>query len=191
MKCHFLSALCALSAFAATAWPADLAGGKLHLQYGDKKVDLTAVEFAKLPQTEVEGADQAGPHHYRGVTLHDLLRLVDAPPGERLRRPSLCLVARVKGADGLVCAFALAEFEEGFTDRTILLASHQDGAPLSADLGPWRLIAPKDTRVARWVRQTVSIEVISIENDAGTGAMAQPDTAAPRVDDHLKFVPKK
>lgn len=174
----------------ATTVPAQTPKGPLHLHYGDRKLDLTEAEFAKLKMTEVEASDQSGPHRYRGVAIHDLLLLVGAPPGEKLRRPTLCLVARVRGADGLVCAFALAEFEEGFTDRTIILASQADGAPLSADLGPWRVVAPKDTRNARWVRQVVSVEVISIEHDAGTGDAAQPDKAAERVKERVKFVPR-
>jgi len=168
---------------------ADVPKDTLHLQYGDKNVDLTKADFAKLKTTEVEASDQEGQHHFKGVSVHDLLRLVGAPPGEKLRRPTLCLVLRVKGADGLVCAFALAEFEEGFTDRTIIIASQQDDGPLPLDLGPWRLVAPKDTRVARWVRQVTSLEVISIENDSGTGEASQPDSAAERVKERAKFVP--
>lgn len=163
----------------------------MQLQYGGKKVALTETEFAKLQPTEVEASDDSGSHRYRGVSVHDLLRLVNAPPGEKLRRPTLCLVVRVKGADGLVCAFALAEFEEGFTDRTIVLASEMDGRPLPPELGPWRVIAPRDTRAARWVRQVVSLEVISIENDAGTGDAAQPDRAAERANERVRFVPRK
>ncbi len=174
-------------AAASTAWGAERT---LHLSYGDKKVDLTPADFEKLKAIEVEAADDDGPHRFRGVAVHDLLRLVDAPPGERLRRPTLCLVVRVKGADGLVCAFALAEFEEGFTDRKIILAAQKDGVPLSDEVGPWRLIAPKDTRFARWVRQVVSVEVISVENDAGAGDAAQPRTAAERAKERIKFVPR-
>lgn len=178
--------LALLLAVATQAWGAENA---LRLRYGDKKVELSLADFAKLKSTEIEASDQEGPHHFRGVALHDLLRLVDAPPGERLRRPTMCLVVRVKGADGMVCAFALAEFEEGFTDRTIILASHEDGAPLSSEIGPWRVIVPKDTRVARWVRQVVSIEVISIENTVATSETSQPETAAKRADEHVKFAP--
>jgi hypothetical protein len=181
-----LCLLTLLLARAAEAWGADRV---LNLRYGEKKVQLTPADFAKLKTTEVDAEDQTGRHRFRGVSVHDLLRLVDAPPGERLRRPTMCLVVRVKGADGMVCAFALAEFEAGFTDRTIILASHEDGAPLSPDIGPWRVIVPKDTRVARWVRQVVSMEVISIENDAGTGETSQPVTGAKRADEHVKFVP--
>jgi hypothetical protein len=72
-----------------------------------------------------------------------------------------------------------------------MVASQRDGAPLPADLGPWRIVVPKDERVARWVRQLVSLEVISIENDAGAGDAAQPDKAAERVKERAKFVPKK
>jgi DMSO/TMAO reductase YedYZ molybdopterin-dependent catalytic subunit len=164
---------------------------KLRLQYGDKKLDLTPTEFAKLKPAEVEASDHDAPHRFRGVAMADLLKLVDAPPGEKLRRPTLALVVRVKGADGYVSAFALAEFVEGFTDRTIILASHEDGAPLSGEIGPWRLISPRDTRFARWVRQVVSIEVISVENDAGTGNAAQPDKAAELVKERKKFTPAK
>jgi hypothetical protein len=152
---------------------------------------LTAADFAKLPSTEVTASDHERPHRFRGVAVHALLRLVDAPPGEKLRRPTLSLVVRVKGADGLISAFALAEFIEGFTDRTIILATHGDHVPLAPELGPLRLIAPKDTRFARWVRQVVSLEVISVETDASARTPVQPDQAAARANDRQKFVPVK
>jgi hypothetical protein len=178
----------ALLLFLAAA--ADAAETKLQLRYGDRKVDLSPAEFARLKPTEVEARDHEQAHRFRGVSIRDLLLLVDGPLGDNLRRPTLSLVVRITGADGFVCAFALAEFEAGFTDRTIILATHADGAPLSAEIGPWRVIAPKDTRLARWIRQVVSLEIISIANDAGTGDAAQPDTAAARAKEHLKFVPR-
>lgn len=62
--------------------------------------------------------------------------------------------------------FALAEFDDAFNGRTILLADLQDGKPLPDALGPLRLVVPGDRRVARWARMVTSLEVIAV----GSGA---------------------
>lgn len=192
LLCRHITAGClALFFFLLSAEAVHAAEPVLQLRYGGNQVRLSPSDFAKLKPTEVGASDHERPHRYRGVAVRDLLQLVDAPLGDKLRRPTLAHVVLIKGADGYVCAFALAEFEQGFTDRTIILASHDEGMPLSADLGPWRLVAPKDTRLARWVRQVVSLEVISIENGTGGNGTGAPAKAATEAKEHRKFVPVK
>jgi hypothetical protein len=57
-------------------------------------------------------------------------------------------------------SFSLADFDAGYSDRTILLADHEDGAPLSDTAGPLRLIVSGDKKAARWERMVTSIEII-------------------------------
>jgi DMSO/TMAO reductase YedYZ molybdopterin-dependent catalytic subunit len=87
---------------------------------------------------------------------------VGAPLGDSLRGKALTLVVRITGNDNYSVVFALAEFDSGFTDRTIILADQQDSQPLPDNAAPFRVVVPGDTRPARWVRQVKSIEIIQL-----------------------------
>jgi DMSO/TMAO reductase YedYZ molybdopterin-dependent catalytic subunit len=62
--------------------------------------------------------------------------------------------------------FALAEFEDAFNSRTILLVDRQDGQPLPEAIGPLRLVVPGDKRPARWARMVTSLEVVPVGDAA-------------------------
>lgn len=131
------------------------------VRHEDKRVEFSADEFALLPKVEVEAEDHGVKHRYRGVAVRDVLAMVSAPLGEKLRGPAFALAVRVIGADGYAVVFGLAEFDAAFRKETILLVDQQDGAALSEATGPWRIVCPGDGRPARWVRQVVAIEVIA------------------------------
>jgi DMSO/TMAO reductase YedYZ molybdopterin-dependent catalytic subunit len=76
-----------------------------------------------------------------------------------MRGPNLGYYAVIEAADGYSALFSLAEFDDDFAERSILLATSRDGKPLDAKDGPLRLIVPQDARPARWVRQVRSIRV--------------------------------
>jgi len=126
-----------------------------------KTLALTAAEFAALPHTELTVLDphDQKQHHYAGVAMHALLDRVGEPSGDKLRGAALQLVVLVRGRDGYVVAFALPEFDPVFSDRMIVLADQEDGAPLPANAAPLWLIAPGDKEAARWVRMVASLEV--------------------------------
>jgi hypothetical protein len=133
----------------------------LLVTYQDKKLSLESADLAKLPATEVDASDHQAKHHYSGVFVHDILGLVGAPSGDALRGKALSLIVRITGNDNYSVVFALAEFDPGFSDRSIVLADKQDGQPLPDTAAPFRIVIPGDTHPARWVRQVKSIEVIS------------------------------
>jgi hypothetical protein len=141
---------------------AALAADTLQVAYQDKKVSLDASEVAKLPVTEVEALDHQTKHRYSGVLVRDVLGLVGAPFGDALRGKALGLVVRVTANDNYTVVFALAEFDPGFSDRSIILADRQDGQPLPDNAAPFRMVVPGDSHPARWIRQVKSIEVISL-----------------------------
>lgn len=58
-----------------------------------------------------------------------------------------------EAADGYRVVFSLAELDSGILESEIIVADTVDGAPLSAQQGPFRL-------VARWVRMLKSITVM-------------------------------
>jgi hypothetical protein len=149
--------------FLALVWVhSALAAATLRVTCQDKDVSLDASELAKLPPTEVEASDHQTKHRYSGVLIRDILGLVGAPAGESLRGNALKLVVRITGNDNYSVVFALAEFDAGFSDRTIVLADKQDGEFLPDNAAPFRVVIPGDSHPARWVRQVKSIEVIAL-----------------------------
>jgi hypothetical protein len=129
-----------------------------------RTLELTAAEFAALPRTDLKALE---PHEkkertYSGVAVRDLLARLDAPLGDRLRGPALTTGVLVRCRDHYTVLYALAEFDTAFSTRTILLADREDGAAPPPSAAPLRLVAPGDTRGARWARQVASIELIQL-----------------------------
>jgi hypothetical protein len=136
----------------------------LKVMAGGKTIAFTAAEFAALPRTELKAVE---PHEkkarsYSGVTVRELLLRADAPLGEKLRGPALALGVLVRCQDGYTILYALAEFDENFSSRTLLLADREDGQPPPATAAPLRLVAPGDKRGARWARMVTTIEVVPV-----------------------------
>jgi hypothetical protein len=149
--------------FLALVWvDSALAADSLQVSYLDKKVSLGAGELGKLPVAEVDASDHQTKHRYSGVLVRDILGLVGAPFGDALRGKALSLVVRITANDNYIVVFALAEFDPGFSDRSIVLADQQDGQPLPDNAAPFRIVIPGDTHPARWIRQIRSIEVIPL-----------------------------
>ena len=94
--------------------------------------------------------------------MRELLARVGAPLGDKMRGPALALGVLVRTKDDYAVLFSLAEFDSAFSTRTLLLADREDGAAPPATAAPFRLVAPGDSRGARWARMVTSIEIISI-----------------------------
>jgi DMSO/TMAO reductase YedYZ molybdopterin-dependent catalytic subunit len=125
---------------------------------------LTAADLKKMPRKSLSVVN---PHdnkteNYEGVLLQDLLNKAGVPHGEQLRGKSLATYVLAEAQDGYRVLFSLAELDSTILDSEILVADTLDGAPLSANLGPFRLVAPHDKRPARWVRMLKSITVVPI-----------------------------
>jgi DMSO/TMAO reductase YedYZ molybdopterin-dependent catalytic subunit len=131
---------------------------------GGQTLTYSLADFAALPHLEVTALDPHAKeqHTYSGVLVHDLLAKVGMPGGDALRGALLRQAVIVHASDGYATLFALAEFDENFSDRTILLADRQDGRPLPPNAGPLRLIVPHDKRAARWARMVQALEIVSI-----------------------------
>jgi hypothetical protein len=133
----------------------------LTLSSADQTITLSAEQFRALPHTDLTATDPhlKVEHRYSGVSVRDLLAKVGAPLGEKLRGQALQLAVVFHSKDGYASLFALAEFDDSFSDRTILLVDSQDGKPLPEGAGPLRVVAPGDKRAARWARMVTSIDV--------------------------------
>jgi hypothetical protein len=127
-----------------------------------KTVTLTAAEFAALPHIETKLADRAGEPErvYSGVAMKDLLLQAGAPLGDKLRGPAQTTAVIVHCKDNYNVLFALAEFDENFSSRTILLADKENGEILPPSAAPFRVVTPGDKRGARSARQVLSIEIV-------------------------------
>jgi hypothetical protein len=135
---------------------------RLRVTYESNSRELAPADLAKLPLVEVDAIDHGQSHRYSGIAVRDLLALVDAPLGAKLRGPALQLVVVVRCRDGYAVVFALTDFDEAFSNRTILLAEKEDNQPLPENAAPFRLIAPGDKKAARWARIVTSLEIVSV-----------------------------
>lgn len=157
------SSLLAL-AFAASVLSALAAEPFLKVTGPAKTLSFTAAEFAALPRTEAKLAEQMGKQErtYAGVTMRELLTRAGAPLGDGMRGDAHLLAVIVRCKDGYSVLYALAEFDENFSTRTILLADQEDGQILPPSAAPLRIVAPGDKRGARSARQVVAIEIVSL-----------------------------
>jgi hypothetical protein len=152
----FLATLLCFIAAAARATPF------LTISSPTTNVVLTAGDFAALHHVKLQLLDPHDKklHEFTGVAVSNILACVGAPSGEKLRGPALRLVVIFRARDAYAVSFSLADFDAAYSDRTILLADQEDGAPLAGTAGPLRLIVPGDKKAVRWVRMVSSIGVV-------------------------------
>lgn len=133
----------------------------------EKTLTLTASEFAALPRVEVTLPEQGDEpeRRFSGVAVRELLTKVDAPLGDQMRGAGLMAGVIVRCKDNYAVLFALAEFDENFSNRTIVLADKENGEDLPPSAAPFRIVTPGDKRGARSCRQVVSIEVVSLAKE--------------------------
>lgn len=112
-----------------------------------------------LPRQSLSLTAHGATHVYEGPTLASVLEKLDAPLGQRLRGEALKTFVVVTAADGYVVVFSLAEIDPAMSPTAVILADEADGAPLSAEEGPLRLVVEGDARPARSVRQVTAIEL--------------------------------
>jgi DMSO/TMAO reductase YedYZ molybdopterin-dependent catalytic subunit len=127
---------------------------------------LSIDDLRKLPHKTIQVMDTHTNKQetYEGVPLGDLLKQAGVPQGEQIRGALMTSYLIAEGSDGYRALFSLAELDSGFEDSGVLIAYSVDGAPISGDVGPLRLVAPNDKRPARWVRMLASITVGSAGN---------------------------
>lgn len=148
-----------LAAAPATAQTVDLIGEK-----GVTKT-LSAAELAALPQGVVTSTERDGATVvFRGPTLRSLVTLVGAPTGHEFRGPNMLIAIMAEAADGYRAAYMLAEVDEGFGNKNALLAISQDGNPLPAKDGPYRMVLPGEEHRARWIRNVVRLRLVRVGN---------------------------
>lgn len=105
---------------------------------------LTLADLKNMPRKKLSVLN---PHDkkteaYEGVLLEELLRRAGVAHAENLRGPAMATYIVVEAADGYAVVFSLAELDSGILDSEVIVADTMDGAPLGANQGPFRLVAP-------------------------------------------------
>ncbi len=158
----FLNVLCVVSALlfnlSAFAQSSEVSiGGDV-----EKPFKLNAAGFTAMKQVSVKvTANDGRQHEYTGVLLYDLLSQAGAIPNKQLKGKALTKFVLVTAADGYQIVIALPEIDPAFTDKTIILASKEDGEDLAANFGLYRLVVPGDKKPARSAMRVISIDVLT------------------------------
>lgn len=134
----------------------------------ERPTTLTIADLQTLPVETVdvtyESSSGAQQHGYTGVRLFAVLEraglLVD--PDRNNDRLSKYVVMTAK--DGYEVVISWGEIDPDFGNAPILLAWEEDGAPLTGEDGPVRLVTPGDVRGGRYAFGVISIEVRGVDS---------------------------
>lgn len=138
--------------------------------------DLDAAALAAMPHIPATLNDHGTMVSFEGVPLRALATLAGAPEGAAVRGQHLATTLLITASDGYRVALSLGEIEPTLGKAKVVLADRQDGKPLDAKQGPFRLVVEGDSRPARSARNVVAIEV--------RPAPPAPDAAAPKPHSH-------
>ena len=126
-------------------------------------VALTPAEMKALPRKTVNVQEEGRQVSYEGVLVSELLKQAGAPVGADLRGGAVAAYVVATGNDGYQAVYSAAELDPVFTGSEVIVADSVEGRPLFDYQGPFRLIAPKDTRAARSVRMLEKIELVRLK----------------------------
>jgi hypothetical protein len=125
-------------------------------------IKVTPAEIAAMPHQTITVEDHGKSVGFEGVPLRLVLEKVHVTFGDSLRGRRLADCLLVEAADGYRVVFTLPELDPAFSDRVILLADKANGRPLDSKEGPFRIIVPREKRLARWVRQVTTLKVVQV-----------------------------
>lgn len=100
---------------------------------------------------------------FEGVSLREVLEKGGIAFGESLRGKRLSSCLLIEAADGYSVVIALPEIDPAFTDKQVVLAFLENGKPLDARTGPYRIVIPDEKRMARWVRQVTTLKIVDVQ----------------------------
>lgn len=157
----------ALAQDSATPMVSPAAAGSIEVA-GDFLRDgtLSITEIQSLPHKSVDVTFQSGQgeqhHSYTGVKLIDVINLLGIDNPNDNKNPLLGFYFSIVASDGYQVILAGGELDPSFGNATILLAWEEDGAALTGNAGPLRLVVPGDTKGGRYVTGVISIEAVNL-----------------------------
>lgn len=123
-------------------------------------LDQTAI--SALPHVTVSTGG-ASATSFEGVALKDVLEKAGVGFGDLLKGKRLASCLLASGADGFQVVIALPELDPSFTDKKVMLAFLQNGRPLAAGDGPFRIVIPDDKRMSRWVKHVTTLKIVDAQ----------------------------
>ncbi len=136
--------------------------GSLTLKSAENSVTLTPEMLAAMPHLTASVVDHGKTRTYSGVPVSALMAKVGAPSGEALRGKALLGVVVASASDGYRVALSLAETDPGIKASKTIVADAEDGKPLSAKDGPFKLVVEGDLRPARAAHGLTGLELVRI-----------------------------
>jgi len=124
-----------------------------------KPLTLTPADLKALARKAVTIDEDGRKVTYEGVLVSELLKRAGAPSGPELRGPAVAAYVVATGNDGYQAVYSVAELDPVFSGSEVIVADSVEGKPLFDYQGPFRVIAPKDTRSARSVRMVEKLEL--------------------------------
>jgi len=120
---------------------------------------FAVLALEKLAPPETIHAELKGEaHDWTGIRLSVLLTAAGLKADADVKHPEARFVVLARGLDGYFAAFSYAELLPEAENEPAYLAWAEDGKPLSAKEGPFRLVVPGEKPV-RWVYNLGSIEI--------------------------------
>jgi DMSO/TMAO reductase YedYZ molybdopterin-dependent catalytic subunit len=156
-----------LAQSSATPAASPTAAGSIEVS-GDFSRDgtLTVAELQSLPQQSIDVTFQSGQgeqhHSYTGVNLIDVINLLGINNPNDNKNPLLGFYFSIVANDGYQVILSGGELDPSFGNAPIMLAWEEDGAALTGDAGPLRLVVPGDTKGGRYVNGVISIEAVNL-----------------------------
>lgn len=125
-------------------------------------LSLTARDLKAMPRTSVTLKQDGRDVKYEGVLVGAILARAGATLGRDMTGAAVASYVVASASDGYRAVFSLAELDPEFTGSDIIVADTVDGKPLFDYQGPFRIVAPRDTRGARGVRMLQKLEVVRL-----------------------------
>lgn len=135
----------------------------LTLTVGGISHQLSAATLAAMPQSHltVHNSHTNRDETYAGVSLYDLLSSAGLPFTKENQQTYLHSYIRAQGTDFYFVLYSASEAQPDLTTSTVLIATRLDGHDLGPE-GAFKLIASNDKRPARWVRNLVSLTLVTV-----------------------------
>jgi hypothetical protein len=119
-------------------------------------------DLKSLPRTRVEGKEDGRTLAYEGVLVAEILKRAGVPLASNLRGDAIATYVVASATDGDQVVFSIGELDPAMTSNEIIIADTIDGKPLFAYQGPFRIVAPRDSRGARSILMLTRLEVVRL-----------------------------
>ena len=135
----------------------------LTLTVGGVSKQLSARDLSAMPQSQVtvHNAHTNRDETYTGVALYDLLSASGFPFNKETQPMYLRSYLRAQGTDFYFVIYSASEVAPDLNSSNVLVATQVDRHDLGRE-GLFKLISTGDKRPARWVRNLLSISLVTL-----------------------------